>query len=489
MWAEYAPLKLADVSAHFAGTTGAGVVPIQDDDSCEWAAIDIDNHGSDEDLPIGEVDKEIRNLKLPLIACRSKSGGIHVYLFLSKPQPASRIRNLMNSWSARLGYAGAEVFPKQNKLFVGKDQQKALGNWINLPYMGGDATSRYAIRDGQKLTLLEFLALAEKLRQSEHDLRVLAATEYPDAPPCIQKLYANGVAQGHRNEALYNIVVFHHKANPDSFESKAAEANQSVFSKPLARAELGRTVSSASRPECGYRCQEEPIRSLCERDICLTRKFGITPADADRLNTTDALPLFADMVKYATEPVRWEFKIDGVKIGNVSTRTLLDWREMREVIADRLTKVVPLIKSSEWERILAPLMQQARVQETPDDASIAGVVRAKMREFASKCDLNSRGEDKNDRSALLRGLPVVMQIQSVRAVAFRGEDFIAYLRRTKSETLKGVDLWWAIQNGGAFHGKARVPTKDGDKILNVWCVAVKDLLNPSFETADFKSDL
>lgn len=489
MWAEYDALKVEDVHGHFAGKQGVGVVPIQDDDTCEWAAIDIDNHESDEDIPLPELAEAIRLLKLPLVPCRSKSGGIHVYLFLSKPQPASRIRNLMNSWAGRLGYGGAEVFPKQNKLFVGNDGKKALGNWINLPYMGGDLTNRYAWRDGQKLTLAEFLDLAEKMRQSEPDLRALAATEHPDAPPCIQKLYANGVAQGHRNEALYNIVVYHRKANPDAFESKATEANQSVFSKPLARAELGRTISSASRPECGYRCQEEPVRSLCERDICLTRKFGITPADADRLNTADALPTFTDLVKYATEPVRWEFRIDGVKIGNISTRTLLDWREMREVVADRLTKMVPLIKSSEWERILSPLMQNARVQETPDDASIAGVVRAKMREFASKCNLQSKGEDKTDRAALLRGLPVVMVIQSARCVAFRGEDFIAYLRRTKSETLKGVDLWWAIQNGGAFHGKARVPTKDGDKILNVWCVAVKDLMDPSFETPDFKSEM
>jgi len=494
-YTEDVPLTAAVVVEHLQGTRGCGVVPIQDDDTCVWAAIDIDNHDSDEDIPIGPIDEHIRANKLPLIPCRSKSGGVHVYLFLEKPQPAQRIMQMMNRWAAQLGHGGSEVFPKQARLVYSKDQTKGKmkGNWINLPYMGADETNRYAVRDGKRLTYAEFLALAEKSRQSESDLRSFSASDHPDAPPCIQKMYANGVAQGHRNEALYNIVVYLKKADPDTVDVRAAEANGSIFSRPLGKAEAGRTISSAQRSAMGYRCGEEPVRSLCDREACLKRKFGITPVDAERMDTVDALPQFTELSKYLTEPVRWEMKIDGRRIGNIGTPQLLDWRAMREIITDRLNKIVPMIKNNEWERILSPLMKEVRIVETPDDASVTGVMRDRLREFASKTDLMNKGEDKADRKALLRGLPVVQKLEGERSVVFRAQDFVNYLKRTKSEELKGVNLWFAVRDLGVGHTRIRVPgAATGENNINVWFLPMKEVLLSGEQDAEaptYKSEL
>lgn len=493
MFTEYEPVSIQDWQGHVAGTMGVGVVPILDDNTCQWAAIDLDNHDDiEEDLPINVVAEKIAMLKLPLLACRSKSGGIHCYLFLEKPQPANRIRILMNNWAALIGYGGSEVFPKQSSLVIGSDGKRAYGNWINMPYMGGDLSNRYAVHGGKKLSFAEFLDAAEKSRVSAHALKALALVEHPQAPPCIQKMLVEGVTQGHRNEGLYNIVVYLKKAFPDAYETKAAEANASVFSKPLPRAEMQRTVGSAARADCAYRCNEEPIRSLCDRDTCVTRKFGITSGDLERLNTVDALPTFSDLVKYMTEPVRWEFKINGVSIGNVSTLQLLDWRAMRELIAERLTKVVPMIKGQEWERILQPLMATARIVETPDDASVSGLVRERLREFAAKTDLLDRGEDKTTRKALLRGLPVVQVVEGDRCVVFRSQDFVNYLKRTRSEELKGVNLWFAVKGLGVFNARMRIPGSKDNLNINVWCLPVKEVLKTGdheAESVEFESDL
>lgn len=490
-WTVYEGAKLEDFQAHLDGKVGVGVVPICDDDNVWWAAIDIDQDDTDEDIPIHEIAAKISALKLPLIACRSKSGGVHCYLFLEKPQSAAKIRTYMRSWAVAIGCKeDVEIFPKQSRLVMGKDKERAKGNWINLPYMGGDETIRYAVRDGGKLSLDEFLDLAEKLRVSDADMRALASAEHPDAPPCIQKMYSQGVASGHRNEALYNIVVYHRKANPDAYESKSAEANSAVFLKPLPGPEAKRTIASASRPDCGYRCNEEPIRSLCDRETCLTRKFGITSADHDRLTTVEALPTFTDLTKFLTQPVRWEFRIDGKKVGNVRTEQLLDWRVLRIYIADSLTKVVPMIKNQEWERILQPLMATARIIEAPDDASVSGIMRDRLREFAAKADLANPGHEKDDRKALLRGLPVVQSLNGERSVYFRSQDFINYLKRTKSEELKGIDLWFAAKEMGVSHTRLRIPNAaKGEDNINVWYVPVKEVLRGNAEPVDFKSDL
>ena len=484
---EYTPLGDLNFQDHLDGVMGAGAVPIMDDDTCLWAAIDIDNHDTDEDIPIKKLDEIVRAKGLPLVLCRSKSGGVHAYVFMTEPIPASKIRGFLTQWATVLGYAGHEVFPKQSKLAMTKENKLQLGNWLNLPYFDADETLRYAIHDGRQLTLEEFVGLAEKSKITKADIKSLSLAEHADAPPCIQKIYANGVAQGQRNEAMYNVVVYLKKVDEKMAEAKAITANTALFSKPLPRAELGRTIASALRPDYTYRCSEEPVRSLCDRENCLKQKYGITIVDADRLLTSESLPVFSDLVKYMTEPVRWELKIDGIRVTNLSTPALLDWRMVRELVADRLTKIVPMIKASEWERILQPLMAESRIVETPDDASVAGVIRDRLREFAAKTDLLSRGEDKEERKALLRGLPIVQKHEGERCIMFRGQDFVNYLKRTKSEELKGVSLWFAVREIGVGHARVRIGGKEN---INVWYLPIKQVLGSmDAEAPLFKAEL
>lgn len=473
MHTDYHAPSVKDFAEHIEGGHGIGVVPVTDDGTASWAAIDIDNHDdeSGEDILIAPIAEAIVLNKLPLIACRSKSGGVHVYLFLEKPLAAARVRQAMITWAALLGHPGVEVFPKQTKLaeFNGK---KALGNWINLPYLGGDDTVRWAFHGGRKLTLSEFLSLAEKSLQTAAGLNQSVMTDHPQAPPCIQQMMMKGVDQGHRNEAMYNAVVYLRKMDPAGFEERAADINFTMFAKPLGKSELVRTVGSASKPDYRYRCNEEPIKSLCDRSTCLKRKHGISSEEIERMDAISALPEFSDVVKYLSEPIRWELQVDGKKISNISTAQLLDWKYMREMIADSLTRIVPMIKNQEWERILQPLIVQARMVDVPREASISGVVRARLAEFASKTDLTAGGTDMASRKSILRGMPCVVDIHGQREVAFRAQDFINYLKRTKSEELKGTNLWFAIRDSGVTHQRLRVDSK---KSINVWTMPIDKL--------------
>jgi hypothetical protein len=160
---------------------------------------------------------------------------------------------------------------------------------------------------------------------------------------------------------------------------------------------------------------------------------------------------------------------------------------MREIITEKAMRVVPMIKAAEWERILNPLLASVRVVDTPDDASIAGVVRLRLKEFAAKTDLTNKGQDKEDRKVLLRGLPCVQDIDGERYVLFRGQDFINHLKRTKSEELKGINLWFAVKDLGTEHAKTRV----GEQSINVWRIPVEIVISgwAEAETPEFTVDL
>ncbi len=487
---EHEPLTLADFEAHLAGKVGCGSVPIQDDDTCSWGAIDIDNHDSDEDIPLRPMAELIESQRLPLIACRSKSGGIHVYLFLDKAQPVARIRPFLMKWAGVLGHAGCEVFPKQTRLSTGGDGKKQAGNWLNLPYFGNGTTMRYAVRGGKQLSLQEFLDAADQLKVSDKSLGLLSSSGHPEAPPCVQQMLKNGVAAGHRNEALYAVSVYFRKSQPETFQAAAAEVNGQMFAKPLARGEATRTIASAGKPDYGYRCNEEPCRSLCDRATCLTRKFGITPADRDRLEVFEALPEFTDLVKYMTSPPRWDLKANGKAIRGIQTDELFDWKWMQLALMNELTIVAPSMKNLDWQRILAPLAAKARLVETPDDASIAGIIRERLREFAGKTDLHNKGLDKEDRKGLVRGLPVVQVVDGERCVVFRMPDFVNYLKRTRSEEMKGTDLWFAIKDLGVRNMRMRIPgAKSGEDNINVYHLPVKAVMQPDATAPEFRSEL
>ena len=71
---------------HLAGQESLGIVPIREDNSCVWGAIDIDTYPlKHDDL----VERLVKRNELPFVVARSKSGGAHVYCFVSEPVPAS----------------------------------------------------------------------------------------------------------------------------------------------------------------------------------------------------------------------------------------------------------------------------------------------------------------------------------------------------------------------------------------------------------------
>ena len=138
---------------HLDGEENLGIIPINDDNQCRWGCIDIDSYAGFDHKKL--IDK-IRDMKLPLIVCRSKSGGAHIFLFTSDYVSAKLMRDKLVQIKAVLGYGGSEVFPKQTEL-KSKDD---TGNFLNLPYFNYKNSVRYAFKkNGEAATLDDFFNL------------------------------------------------------------------------------------------------------------------------------------------------------------------------------------------------------------------------------------------------------------------------------------------------------------------------------------------
>ena len=133
-----------------------GIIPINEQSKCIWGCIDIDSYAGFDHKKLIE---KIKRLKLPMIVCRSKSGGAHVFIFTTVPVDAELIRNKLVSIGSVLGFGSSEVFPKQIKL-KSKDD---TGNFLNLPYFNCTQSTRYAFQeDGKAATIDAFFKLYER---------------------------------------------------------------------------------------------------------------------------------------------------------------------------------------------------------------------------------------------------------------------------------------------------------------------------------------
>ena len=137
-----------------------GIIPIRADNSCIWGCVDIDQYP----LDLAGLVKKVRHLNLPLVVCRSKSGGAHVFLFTTVPVSAYDMQRYLKTAAALLGEAGREIFPKQTEILV---ERGDTGNFLNLPYFGGDDGLRYGIKDdGTSASMEEFYEMYDKYVQS-----------------------------------------------------------------------------------------------------------------------------------------------------------------------------------------------------------------------------------------------------------------------------------------------------------------------------------
>ncbi len=199
------PLTVELVQEHLDGSLGVGSIPIDETNKCQFGALDIDDYSLD--LPV--LLAKVKRFKLPLVMCRSKSGGAHLFLFMSERVAASEMRDRLAEFASALGWGNCEIFPKQEELLA---ERGDVGNFINLPYQNAKYTTRYALKkNGDSMSLAEFLTAAEKARVTAKQLANISLGGdngvLPDGPPCLQQLTEFGTPEGGRNMTLLNVGV------------------------------------------------------------------------------------------------------------------------------------------------------------------------------------------------------------------------------------------------------------------------------------------
>lgn len=470
------------VRSHLEGELGLGMVPILDDATCWWAALDIDVHGPNKaEVDLLTIEQKVTRASLPLIVCRSKSGGAHCYLFLKEATSVVVVRAMLTRWAAAIGHPQCEIFPKQVTLDPPRGEaERPLGNWINLPYYDAEKTERWALDGGKQVTFEYFLELAEGRRTLIEDFADQAIDDYMNGPPCLQRMLDEKVDEGSRNTAMYQAAVYLKRAFPDGWREKAGEFNRGAMTTPLDNREFRIICNSVNKKDYQYKCREEPCRTMCNRDLCKTREFGITDGDS----AANEIPIFENVQKVIATPIRWVLTVKG-KVIEVTTPELFNYEIVRQRVGEKLHIVLPRIKNQEWDQYLREIMKSV---ETRHETTLEDQVYSKLCEFLRRSRADKKRPETDRRSDLGRGVATLISIDRAPTFeggtlkrpekgdeswfyAFRMDNFTDYLRKKKALPCPEHQIptiLYRVLGEDAKRDKIRVG--DGKRIGNVWCV-------------------
>jgi len=473
-----AQYELSHARDHLAGKMGLGLVPITESNECYWGAIDIDCHGEDEEIDIAAVYEKAQANALPVSVCRSKSGGVHVYVFMSEPVEAKTMRAVLRSYAEKIGYLNSEIFPKQATV-TDREGKSRLGNWINLPYFDHENTNRWCFL-GKQVSLEFFLDHAESTRVSAKEFSDGATGDHSEAPPCVQQMIYGKLPKGYRNEGMFAISTYMKKAYPEDWKHRIKDVNSISLEEPLQSRELETIIGSVGRRDYKYRCKESPCRDFCSAKICLTRKFGIEESESPKHDEEAGVRDLAieSITKVETDPPVYFVDVNGVRI-KVNAGTLTSPAAMHVAVVEQANMVTFPIKPKDYMLMLAAAMKSMVIEKAPDEASPSGLVRTRLAAFAARAS--------EEREHVLHNNPVKVKEDEDTVVYFKAEAFIDYLRKTKSSDLRlGPDLWAALRAAGVTTGRFRANAK---KVVNVWRMVLPADDTPEYQDHSFRSEM
>jgi hypothetical protein len=382
---------------------------------------------------------------------------------------------LITGWAQRLHIEGTDcLLPAADYQLHDDDGTPHITRSINLPYLGGDATTRYAFAaDGTtKLTLTQFIERAESMRADPSLLVTLPDDEHGQAPPCVQRLLKDGVPQGVRNEAMTQIAIYLKRVDPKDVLPRLSVINSKLLDPPLKLDEIKKISKSTSRRDYLYRCKVEPCKSLCNSAVCVTREYGIKPNEQDNNAAADALadmPPIDDIarVQDTEQGGVYRVRVNGHSF-TASIKQLMTIRDAQALFVERIGVILPAkLSYNVWYDFIMERIRGARLDMQAEEDTEHGALQSQLNDFiAGRLKQHDAAMDPMQHRARLNTAP----IREGEEVVFRLSTFERYCR-DKRITLPQSQMRTAalLRKIGAHPKRLRTPAG----VVGVWCLPYK----------------
>jgi hypothetical protein len=354
---------VTDYENHINGRKGLGIVPINKN-QVRFVVADIDIYPYQQYFM--NVLKAIEKYNLPLVAFKSKSGGLHFYLFFREWTTASIAKEILYFYIQLLGIdkiynsvkkTGIEYFPKQTSV-----NDNDVGNWINLPYYNSKKTPTPMIEYDKYIDIEEalFKINNNKIATYQDYQYMIEGLSFADAPPCLQTIYYLDSFEP-RNTSLFSFAVYFSKKYGEEYNRYLLKLNEKL-TEPLASDEIEQTIcKSIDKKSYSYKCKESPCINYCNKTVCENRAFGITEGGlVSQLS-------FGGMKQIKTDPPYYEWEINNNVISFHNEEGFINQLNFRKICVQKLYIMPYRLKDDQWTKIINKALQNIEVVNYEQD--------------------------------------------------------------------------------------------------------------------------
>ncbi len=423
-----------DYISHLDGKIAIGIQPCDDDDNALFGAIDVDPKNYAEFKPEKYL-RIIQDKELPLIPVKSKSGGLHIYVFTREKVKATDIREFLDHMLFILGLpATTEIFPKQTTL-KSQDGNKSNGHFINLPYFNKD--QRVALYpSGEEMDFDTFIKCVELNSRTKEELKNIGTDnvaqvlksgddEFKDGPPCLG-IICNDLKQGvyvdidspgikhsklpdGRDEFLYNIMTWAKKKYSDKWEDVLKKKAEEfiLYDQSWDTRKIEEKIKLWKKETKGFKCHGKPVNTNCHKNVCLSRKYGLGK---------DAFQAWPEIVSIT----KWEYKPDPaydlhVKMPDGKIKVIhakhvdyiIDQKRLKSILAAHANYLPPTLKNNKFTTMINALLDTKQTEYPEVETQPIGILFKELKEYINGPKANTFHafqsgavllEEKNDKA-------------------------------------------------------------------------------------------
>tara|TARA_R110002020_G_scaffold448093_1_gene660769 strand:- start:2148 stop:3722 length:1575 start_codon:yes stop_codon:yes gene_type:complete len=441
---------------HLEGSLRLGLRP-EIEGMCKWACIDVDPNNY-KDYSEKKYVEIINKYTLPFIPVKSKSGGLHIFVFFTEKAECEKVLKKLSEINEQY-FLAQELFP--------------CNKAVNMPYHNMNASMEFGFDNNNTPIMVgRFIELAAEKKIKPKDFFSLkvkeyeAESEWSHYPPCVQKLIQEGWSGNNRNNFLFNVLVLEMKKNStltvQNLEEVGKERNRQIFNKPLDNNEVIQLAKSVHKGGYQFQCppKHPEYNPICNKELCKSRRLGIGEAIPEIISAFDKISYIQD-----TKNVWYEFDFKGVRI-TVTPEDMKDEKSFRvRLLKHRLywlTLPKPRKGPSPFELLMKSIVEKA--EESKDHQYVDTI--EEERYMVLKDFFESHIEqDKFDK---LKDGYVVLDSKS-NICYFKKLTLDRFLKKHASRTFN------TTADALRMLGCERADYKEGEK--NVWFVDMPEFVN------------
>ena len=184
---------------------------------------------------------------------------------------------------------------------------------------------------------------------------------------------------------MFHYGVYAKQKWPSEWKSKLILFNATAMENPLSDSEVQIIVNQHDKKEWGYKCNDQPMCSMCDKTLCRTRKFGI--------GQEILFPGLTDLQVIDLEDPYYYLNVDGERLYLENVKYLRQQSLFQEACMKQLRFRPPTLKEKDWVVITNLLLNNAEVTEPAEGLRTEDQLQNHLEEFCLNRQVST---DKND---------------------------------------------------------------------------------------------